>query len=99
MTDVLLPDATGHFGPFGGRFIPEALVAALDELDAAYRAAKADPAFVAEFDAMLRDYAGSAPRPARGSCSSARTCCTPARTRSATCSARRCSPSAWASAG
>ncbi|SNT53579.1 tryptophan synthase beta chain [Asanoa hainanensis] len=59
MTDVLLPDATGHFGPFGGRFIPEALVAALDELDAAYRAAKADPAFVAEFEAMLRDYAGA----------------------------------------
>jgi len=59
MTDVLLPDATGHFGPFGGRFIPEALVAALDELDAAYRSAKADPAFVAEFEAMLRDYAGA----------------------------------------
>jgi tryptophan synthase beta chain len=59
MTDVLLPDATGHFGPFGGRFIPEALVAALDELDAAYRAAKADPTFVAEFDGMLRDYAGA----------------------------------------
>ncbi|MDG4827023.1 tryptophan synthase subunit beta [Asanoa sp. WMMD1127] len=58
MTD-LLPDATGHFGPFGGRFIPEALVAALDELDAAYRSAKADPAFVAEFEAMLRDYAGA----------------------------------------
>ncbi|GAA1899998.1 tryptophan synthase subunit beta [Asanoa iriomotensis] len=62
MTDLLLPDATGHFGPFGGRFIPEALVAALDELDAAYRAAKADPAFVAEFEGMLRDYAG-APSP------------------------------------
>ncbi|MEV4534988.1 tryptophan synthase subunit beta [Asanoa sp. NPDC049518] len=59
MTDLLLPDATGHFGPFGGRFIPEALVAALDELDAAYRAAQADPAFVAEFEAMLRDYAGA----------------------------------------
>ncbi|GIF68017.1 tryptophan synthase beta chain [Asanoa ishikariensis] len=59
MTDVLLPDATGHFGPFGGRFIPEALVAALDELDAAYRSAKADPVFVAEFEAMLRDYAGA----------------------------------------
>ncbi|MEV4617154.1 tryptophan synthase subunit beta [Asanoa sp. NPDC049573] len=59
MTDLLLPDATGHFGPFGGRFIPEALVAALDELDAAYRGAKADPAFVAEFDRMLREYAGA----------------------------------------
>ncbi|HEV7712946.1 MAG TPA: pyridoxal-phosphate dependent enzyme, partial [Asanoa sp.] len=59
MTDLLLPDATGHFGPFGGRFIPEALVAALDELDAAYRSAKADPAFVAEFDRLLREYAGT----------------------------------------
>jgi tryptophan synthase beta chain len=59
MTDLLLPDATGHFGPFGGRFIPEALVAALDELDAAYRSAKADPAFVAEFDRLLREYAGA----------------------------------------
>jgi tryptophan synthase beta chain len=58
MTD-LLPDATGHFGPFGGRFIPEALVAALDELEAAYRSAKADPVFVAEFDRMLREYAGT----------------------------------------
>ncbi|HTF08817.1 MAG TPA: tryptophan synthase subunit beta [Asanoa sp.] len=59
MTDLLLPDATGHFGPFGGRFIPEALVAALDELDAVYRSAKADPAFVAEFDRLLREYAGA----------------------------------------
>ncbi|GIF52336.1 tryptophan synthase beta chain [Asanoa ferruginea] len=59
MTDLLLPDATGHFGPFGGRFIPEALVAALDELDAAYRSAKADPEFVAEFDRLLREYAGA----------------------------------------
>jgi tryptophan synthase beta chain len=48
----------GHFGRFGGRFVPEALIAALDELDAAYREASGDPAFQAEFGAMLRDYAG-----------------------------------------
>ncbi|SDZ08909.1 tryptophan synthase beta chain [Micromonospora pattaloongensis] len=55
----LLPDATGHFGRYGGRFVPEALVAALDELDAAYRHAMADDAFQAEFGALLRDYAGA----------------------------------------
>jgi tryptophan synthase beta chain len=53
----LAPDASGHFGRFGGRWIPEALVAALDQLDGAYRTAMADPAFLAEFDALLRDYA------------------------------------------
>ena len=54
-----LPDSAGHFGRFGGRFVPEALVAALDELDAAYRTAMADEAFQAEFGALLRDYAGT----------------------------------------
>jgi tryptophan synthase beta chain len=53
-----LPDATGHWGRFGGRFVPEALVAALDELAEAHRSAMADPAFRAEFDRLLRDYAG-----------------------------------------
>jgi tryptophan synthase beta chain len=52
------PDATGHFGPYGGRFVPEALVAALDELDAAYRSAQADPAFAAELDHLQRTYTG-----------------------------------------
>ena len=53
------PDATGHFGRFGGRFVPEALVAALDELDRGLRGhAQADPAFRAELAALLRDYAG-----------------------------------------
>jgi len=56
--EVLLPDAGGHFGRFGGRFVPEALVGALDELDAAYRAAKVDPSFRAELDRLNRDYAG-----------------------------------------
>ena len=51
------PDATGHFGRFGGRFMPEALVAPLDELDLAWTEAKADPAFAAELDRMLREYA------------------------------------------
>ena len=47
----------------GGRFMPEALVAALDELTVAWQEAMADPAFVAEFDAILREYAGM-PEPA-----------------------------------
>ncbi len=55
-------DALGWFGGpergFGGRFMPEALVAALDELTAAWQDAMADPAFLADFDAILRDYAG-----------------------------------------
>jgi tryptophan synthase beta chain len=58
----LLPDAAGHFGRFGGRFVPEALIAALDELDAVYRHAMADEAFQAEFDRLLRDYAGGPSR-------------------------------------
>jgi len=52
------PDATGHFGPYGGRFVPEALVAALDELDAAFQDAQADPGFVARLDHLNRTYAG-----------------------------------------
>ena len=50
-------DEQGWFGDFGGRFMPEALVAALDELTDAWHEAMADPAFRAEFDAILRDYA------------------------------------------
>ncbi|MEU7753971.1 tryptophan synthase subunit beta [Micromonospora sp. NPDC049171] len=53
------PDSAGHFGRFGGRFVPEALVAALDELDGAWRTAMTDESFRAEFDALLRDYAGT----------------------------------------
>jgi tryptophan synthase beta chain len=55
----LLPDERGHFGRYGGRFVPEALVAALDQLDQAYRHAQADEAFQAEFARLLRDYAGA----------------------------------------
>ena len=52
------PDATGHFGVFGGRFVPEALIAALDELAAAYAAARVDPVFLAELDHLARTYTG-----------------------------------------
>ncbi len=53
-----LPDASGHFGPYGGRFVPEALVAALDELATAYEQAKVDPQFEAELNRLLKDYTG-----------------------------------------
>jgi tryptophan synthase beta chain len=52
------PDATGHFGQFGGRFVPEALIAAIDELTAAFHATQNDPEFVAELQRLLRDYTG-----------------------------------------
>jgi tryptophan synthase beta chain len=55
-----LPDALGRFGDFGGRYVPETLMTAVQELEHAYDAAKADPAFQAEMDAMLRDFAGRA---------------------------------------
>jgi tryptophan synthase beta chain len=54
----VVPDETGHFGPYGGRFVPEALVKALDELNAEYAAARQDPDFVAELDGLLASYAG-----------------------------------------
>ncbi len=47
-----------RFGAFGGRYVPETLVPALDELDAAFDTAMADPSFVAEMDDMLRNYVG-----------------------------------------
>lgn len=47
-----------YFGEFGGRFVPESLIAALDELDAAYQAARIDPAFVAELAELHRTYTG-----------------------------------------
>jgi tryptophan synthase beta chain len=57
-SDGPVPDATGHFGVYGGRFVPEALVAALDELTAAFTAAQADPDFTGELARLLRDYTG-----------------------------------------
>jgi tryptophan synthase beta chain len=62
MTAATLPDFAGHFGRFGGRFVPEALIAALDELEKVYREAVADPAFQAEFTRLLRDYANTPSR-------------------------------------
>ena len=49
---------TGRFGRFGGRYVPETLTAALDELTAAYASVRGDPAFQQELDALLRDYVG-----------------------------------------
>ncbi|HEY2443262.1 MAG TPA: tryptophan synthase subunit beta [Streptosporangiaceae bacterium] len=52
------PDTSGHFGRYGGRFAPEALMPALDELTHAYASARADPAFQSELAALLASYAG-----------------------------------------
>ncbi len=54
----MLPDDRGYFGDYGGRFVPETLVPVLDELAAAYKEAKADTAFWAEFESLSRDYSG-----------------------------------------
>jgi tryptophan synthase beta chain len=53
-----VPDMSGHFGIFGGRFAPESLMAALEQLTKEYEAARGDPAFTAELDDLLRNYAG-----------------------------------------
>ncbi|MDX6262306.1 MAG: tryptophan synthase beta chain [Kribbellaceae bacterium] len=55
---AVLPDQLGHFGRFGGRFMPEALIGPLDELTAAWQEAMADKSFTDEFERMLREYAG-----------------------------------------
>ncbi len=52
------PDDSGHFGRFGGRFMPEALIGPLDELEEAWQSAMADEAFCQQLDRMLREYAG-----------------------------------------
>jgi tryptophan synthase beta chain len=54
----MTPDAAGHFGPYGGRFVPETLMEPLRELEAAYAAAREDPSFRAELAAVLRDFVG-----------------------------------------
>jgi tryptophan synthase beta chain len=59
---VTLPDARGRFGPYGGRYVPETLMFALEQLTAAYDEARRDPAFRAEFRSILNDYVG---RPSR----------------------------------
>ncbi len=52
------PNAEGHFGPYGGRFVPETLIAALDELTEAYHRYRNDPDFLAEFDRDCTDFVG-----------------------------------------
>jgi tryptophan synthase beta chain len=63
MASIILPAGSsesrpGRFGVYGGRYVPETLVAALDELEREYNLAKADPAFQAELAGLLKDYAG-----------------------------------------
>jgi len=53
-----MPDAKGHFGPYGGRFVSETLIYALDELEKIYRNLKDDPEFQAQFDYDLAHYVG-----------------------------------------
>lgn len=57
-----LPDVRGRFGPYGGRYVPETLIPALDELENAYRQAQADDAFMSEYRRVLKEYVG---RPSR----------------------------------
>jgi tryptophan synthase beta subunit len=73
-----LPDARGHFGPYGGTFVAETLIEALDELKRAYAAAKGDPAFPAR---STTPGAGRICSAGRRYTSSARTSTIPARTR------------------
>src|SRR5438105_1627748 len=57
-----LPDAAGHFGPYGGVFVPETLISALQQLEAEYRRAQGDEQFQRDFDYYLREFVG---RPTR----------------------------------
>jgi tryptophan synthase beta chain len=53
-----VPDSRGRFGAYGGRYVPETLMAPLEELEVAYAAARKDPAFQAELDDLLKNFAG-----------------------------------------
>src|SRR5262245_9881891 len=57
-----VPDSTGHFGKFGGVFVPETLIFALQQLETEYAKAKSDPQFAKDFDYYLREFVG---RPSR----------------------------------
>src|SRR6266545_1654616 len=57
-----VPDSTGHYGPYGGVFVPETLIAALKQLEDEYAKAKSDPSFQQEFEHYLNEYVG---RPSR----------------------------------
>ena len=59
---MVFPDSTGHFGPYGGVFVPETLIAALRQLETEYAKAKTDPAFQRDLEYYLRDFVG---RPTR----------------------------------
>src|SRR5689334_4629118 len=52
------PDRRGYFGDYGGRFVPETLVAPIEELEAGYLAARSDPAYREELDQLLKHYVG-----------------------------------------
>jgi len=52
------PDARGHFGQFGGRYVSETLMPLILDLEREYRAAQADPAFSQEFDYLMKHYVG-----------------------------------------
>ncbi len=54
----MVPDRNGHFGTFGGKYVAETLMPVLEEVEIAYESAAADPAFMAEFRNLLRDYVG-----------------------------------------
>ncbi len=58
MNQTTMPDTLGHFGPYGGRYVPEVLMCPLEELEQAYIEAREDPAFQSELQSLLRDYAG-----------------------------------------
>ena len=53
-----VPDARGHFGPYGGRYVPETLMHPMQELEAEYSRSQADPAFQREFDYYLKEFCG-----------------------------------------
>ena len=67
MREYNYPDASGHFGRFGGRFVAETLVHALDELKEAYAKYKDDPDFLAEFHYELKHFVGR-PSPVYHAC-------------------------------
>src|SRR4029078_6980105 len=58
MSLITQPDALGHWGPYGGRYVPETLMAPLEELTEAFDAARDHAEFPSEFDARLKNYSG-----------------------------------------
>jgi tryptophan synthase beta subunit len=107
MVSESLPDVRGHFGPYGGRFVPETLMHPLQELEAEYLRARQDPEFQRELAYYLKEFCGRptplyyAERLSRelggGGCIlSARTSFTPEPTRSTTASGRCSWRGGWA---